>query len=452
MEAATSQRPQEAEPVEGAVADGVNGQACLGTLVDHWQDAGAAVPVAIVVSVFDDVLMGALESDAEDDVGLDAITVDDSGHAFVRRPVGLDGAGRLLVRALGDDVPSNAQPLVARLMDGERPIDAEQLRQWMRDALGAPASREEVQAAFVAATFDPQEAETLLPAPAPADTGDVPVVAEASAYPEPIEEDEAIEGAEAGEPVEASAPPEPVEASAPPEPSEAVATPDSTDAPESTGAPESTDAPDSTDAPIDTEVEEAPLVAEPATAQVAAAPLADRVSEPPHVYGEDDEQETLPPLPVPPLAEDDDMFTIAGEAALPPERPFSADTTIDSKPPEPSAPSVVVDGPLLDAAVAVEALSVMPPSDVVEPHPLSEAPAPAAPIDEESSSDGRRVVRYEYSPPSFAVSSAPAARRSARAAAAGPDSILVPNDRKSGIAWLLVLGAVGAVVYFLFFS
>ncbi len=412
MEAATSQRPQEAEPVEGAVADGANGEtgpnglACLGTLVDHWQDAGAAVPVAIVVSVFDDVLMGALEPDGDEDVGLDAITVDDSGHAYVLRPVGLDGAGRLLVRALGDDVPSNAQPLVARLMDGERPLDAEQLRQWMRDALGAPASREEVQAAFVAAAYDPQEAETLLPAPAPADTGDVPVVAEASVRPEPSPED--TEDADA-EPVDAAS-------------------------------------------PIDTEVDEPPPVAEPATEQVAAAPLADRVSEPPHTYGEDEEQETLPPLPVPPLADDDEMFTIAGEAALPPERPFSADTTIDSKPPEVSAPSVVVDGPVLDAALAVEALSVMPPSDVVEPEPLSEAPAPAAPIDEESSSDGRRVVRYEYSPPSFAVSSAPAARRSARAASAGPDSILVPNDRKSGLAWLVALAGVGAIVYFLFFS
>lgn len=446
MEAATSQRPQEAD-VAGDMA--APEAACLRTLVRHWNDAGAAVPVAIVVSVFDDVLLELPETDTDDDVGLDAIVVDDAGHAFVRRPVGLGGAGRLLVRALGDDVPSNAQPLVARLLDGDRPADAEQLRQWMRDALGAPASREEVCAAFSAVAADPTEAETLLPAPAPADTGDLEV---ASVSPEPLD-DRVAEDAPSYERVvdgrgvsEASTIEDARENAVGAAPEDTIdAAPE--DAPSAThedapgAAPE--DAPSA--APEAMLPEDAAHAAPPEDALGAAAAADDDDDEavlapPPPV---DEDSETLPPLPVPELADDDELYAVGGEVSLPPER---HDTTIDSRPPSVSiaVEPAVVSQPVLDGADAVEAVSMMPPSDV--------APIPDAPMGAETSvSDGRRVVRYEYSPPSVAVSSAPAARRSARAATAGPDSILVPNDKKSGFAWLVILAGIAGIVYVLFF-
>ena len=509
---ATSQRPQEADAIDPDAG-------CLGMLVERWQDAGAAVPVAIVVSVFDDVLAALPDTADERDADFDAIVVDDAGHAFTRAPLGLRGAGRLLVRALGDEVPSAARPLVARLTDGERPADAEQLRQWMRDALGAPASREEVTAAFYAAAEELSEAETLLPAPAvagdgesddlvpPAELGGAALVGEAagasmladapSADDRDADEDADAHGssvdadAARSSPVDADAARSSVDAEArssvDAEARSSVAAEArssvAADARSSVAAEarssvaaearSSVDADalgssvvaDAQDSPVDADAQRSPVDAD--AQDVAPEALAaelepieddDEILAPPEPVDDDDDQETLPPEPslelsVPPLAsEEEEPRAIAGEASLPPERPF--DTQIDAHPPEVTgSPAATADDAPLEVPEAVD--EVVDGADAVDAHsrmgPSVPNPIPKGRI-AEAGSDGRKVVRHEYSPPTVSVQTAPAARRSARAAAMGPDSILVPNDRKSGAAWLVVLGAIAALVYFLFFA
>jgi hypothetical protein len=126
---------------------------------------------------------------------MDDVVIDHRGVAFLNSedPGNLDDIAPLVAEMLGvgsdrDAVPANARSLLARLTSDdptERPRDADQLRGWIRETLGAPAAREEV-IACVGATMRPEE--SLLPPPSLVES-----LAEAAEFlpePDPIDDDD----------------------------------------------------------------------------------------------------------------------------------------------------------------------------------------------------------------------------------------------------------------------
>ena len=131
----------------------------LGTLVRAWGEEHAAVPVAVVVSVFDDLLAADAYEQRGAPTGLDDVVIDFEG---VARAYGDRNASwaPVLEAALGsfiddDIVPAAARPLLMRMSEADgMPVDSEQLRQWIRGALGPPATRDEVREHIDTATGD----------------------------------------------------------------------------------------------------------------------------------------------------------------------------------------------------------------------------------------------------------------------------------------------------------
>lgn len=130
----------------------------LGRLVAAWAERGTPLPVAVVVSIFDDIC-AELETAAACEgsvlgVGLDEVSIGLDGVARWRvRPGDAVGAlSRLLYAALsaggGDDaVPAAARPIVLHGLSDDpdvRPVGPEPMRAWIRSSLGPPADREEV--------------------------------------------------------------------------------------------------------------------------------------------------------------------------------------------------------------------------------------------------------------------------------------------------------------------
>jgi hypothetical protein len=144
-------------------------QARLVELVKAWNSRGVALPVAVAVSILDDLL--AQPETTSRRPRLDDVVIDHRGVAMLdsEHPGNLDDIAPLVAEMLGDGsdrdaVPANARSLLARLTSDdptERPRDADQLRTWIRETLGAPAAREEVIACLGATNID----ESLLPPP-----------------------------------------------------------------------------------------------------------------------------------------------------------------------------------------------------------------------------------------------------------------------------------------------
>ena len=329
--------------------------AAFGAVVRTWHDRGEPVPVAVVVSVFDDLLATSVAPDGGSATDLDAVRVRPTGAAFLARAVRLPAVTPLLMEALGADLPDEgavppaAWGLFERLTSddpGARPADGEQLRQWLRESLGAPATHEEVRDcvfhALMGLQDDVHELETLPPAPSE----------EPLPVPEPAADDNVV-----------TLPPE-------------------------RAAPERL---------LDTDVIRARRqprdLASPTDVETAAslpAPLPD----------------TLQPS----LPEDDE------DSALP--------TTIDGLPPS-----------------GVRAAR--------EEDPAGTTHQPTQPAHEHE----RPVVRHGLVRPARPVSvvAAPAARRSARVAGHGPDSLLVSAEPGRRWGWLVVGAVLAAAVYLLFF-
>jgi hypothetical protein len=331
----------------------------LGALLRAYGERGAAPPVAVVFSVLDDLLELGPDGHGRRRVEPDDVLIDVWGRAHAEARLSLDGLCPLIARALGrveaDDeaVPGPARALLSRLVSDdpdERPADAEQLRQWLREALGAPAPREEVLACVQDATGAHAH-----PAPAPA-------AAEAGALAQQIVAAVAL---------------------APPAPHKAP----------SRGGLAALSG-------LETILPEPSMMPEPASALPVPEPVED-VSElptlPPGLRafdGEPDAVESEPPLAPPSML-------------LADERPFA--------------------------------------------EPLLERTA----LPRFASSDSRAVVRHVLSSPSdprVSVTEAPAARRSARPAVEGPDSLLLPPQRSGGLAWVAVAAVISATIYFLFFT
>lgn len=168
-------------------------QARLVELVKAWNLRGTALPVAVAVSILDDLL--AQPETPSRRPRLDDVVIDHRGVAFLYSddPGNLDDLAPFVAEMLGagsdrDAVPANARSLLARLTSEdpmERPRDADQLRGWIRETLGAPAAREEV-IACVGATIAPHE--SLLPPPSLVES--LAEAAEILPEPDPIDDDD----------------------------------------------------------------------------------------------------------------------------------------------------------------------------------------------------------------------------------------------------------------------
>src|SRR5688572_30631665 len=93
----------------------------LRALVDRWACRGVDVPVAIVVSIFDDLLArassGSRSSSDGDELALDEIIIDEYGHGSVARPIGPASIAALFFAVLegdGEAMPASARALTAR--------------------------------------------------------------------------------------------------------------------------------------------------------------------------------------------------------------------------------------------------------------------------------------------------------------------------------------------------
>ena len=138
----------------------------LGRLVKAWSDSGAALPVAVVVSIFDDLCESLGDGPPPTDVALspwshplalDHVVIDQGGIArlTVKPSEPVFAMARLLYDTLsagqGDlGVPAAARPLLEQGMASDplvRPQATETLQRLLRTSLGPPAQREEVVAA-----------------------------------------------------------------------------------------------------------------------------------------------------------------------------------------------------------------------------------------------------------------------------------------------------------------
>ena len=131
-------------------------QANLRLLVSAWAQEGAALPVAVVVSVFDDILE--LRGSSPVPIGqlaLEDVLIDPSGIARLGT-AGVPTARQIadllretLCGGAGDAaIPPGAMTLLGRVEEDEaigRPLDLEHLRGRLRDDLSPPAARHEVQ-------------------------------------------------------------------------------------------------------------------------------------------------------------------------------------------------------------------------------------------------------------------------------------------------------------------
>jgi hypothetical protein len=156
----------------------------MGRLVAAWAERGAALPVAVVVSIFDDLLEDAplfaravSRIPSQRPLALDDIAVDRTGFARLFCPVedAVLELVRLLQEALsgpsgGDGIPPAAQALLRHGTSDDRwvrPANADALRRWLRSALGPPAARQEVSALVEAASQPPLAVPSAVPSGAP---------------------------------------------------------------------------------------------------------------------------------------------------------------------------------------------------------------------------------------------------------------------------------------------
>ncbi|MCC7381966.1 MAG: hypothetical protein IT384_09060 [Deltaproteobacteria bacterium] len=131
----------------------------LGRVVAAWAEQGAPLPVAVVVSIFDDVCadleLGPAEAQrCSQPLGLDDVMIDQ--HGIARLTVVPDEPVAELSRLLYDTlaagagdgaVPAAARPLIEQSVDSDplvRPPGATPVRAALRAALGPPARRDEV--------------------------------------------------------------------------------------------------------------------------------------------------------------------------------------------------------------------------------------------------------------------------------------------------------------------
>lgn len=125
-------------------------------MVHTWAESGRALPVAVVVSIIDDVCEALAAAPPGDDVAisLDHVIIDQAGVAriTVRPREAVPAVSSLLREALAAGRGDEAIPAAAWEVLGQglaedpwvRPASTDVIQQQLRDALGPPAARDEV--------------------------------------------------------------------------------------------------------------------------------------------------------------------------------------------------------------------------------------------------------------------------------------------------------------------
>ena len=129
----------------------------LADLSQQWAQAGAALPVAVVVSIVDDILAtqpSMFTGDLFADLRLNDVLLDSYGqvHLISQKSLSHEALVSLLYRLLcggiGEEaIPSTARMFLAQLDDRARmniPLDPDIVRAELRQAIGSPAERFEV--------------------------------------------------------------------------------------------------------------------------------------------------------------------------------------------------------------------------------------------------------------------------------------------------------------------
>lgn len=138
----------------GAQLQPSQGEHAFEALVLAWSERGQALPVPVIASVFDDLLAADVQAEGVGRLELADIHIDAEGRASLSQPARLDAFGPALRAALtgggqGVEIPRRACSILARLSSedpADGPSSPEQLRSWVRSALGQPAERAELQA------------------------------------------------------------------------------------------------------------------------------------------------------------------------------------------------------------------------------------------------------------------------------------------------------------------
>ena len=440
-------RDEQAPPVAGT----------LGQVVRAGRASGHPIPVAAVVSIFDDLLAGDADPPAERTPDLDDVLIDSAGVARIDTAADLAALGQLLVEALDDQVPAAGRWLVERLTGddaADRPTDAAQLRAWVRDALGQPADRSEV-VALVKSLSSP------LPVPEPVtadDDGlhDLETIPPNGALMAPL--------LGLGPSVQAQIPTDPIRKRTFPV-GKPVLAPEVEAAADPTTKPELVHEPDT--APQTPSEEPHPTVFDPATAIIEGdadaptltMPMPARVARPPvrpndAGKGHDPQTTDGPSLP-PTIAPEQ------GEAGARAQKmPISSPSGIPAytEPPavlnptraEPKPTANAGPRPAPSASVRPTSSSAVRPlsGSNIRPTTGSVAPLSRGP---ETGRGNRPVVRHQARRDhKISVPVAPATRRTR--STRRHDSIMGPSDRSFPWGWLVLVGIVTAASYYLLFT
>lgn len=151
----------------------------LGHLVDSWAQSGRTLPVAVVVSIFDDLCEALAGAPPGDDVvvSLDHVVIDQAGVArmTVRPREVVPAVSALLREALaagrGDEaIPAAAWPVLGQGLAEDpwvRPAGTDVIQHQLREALGPPAARDEVVDCCAALVSGAPRTSVSAPAPMP---------------------------------------------------------------------------------------------------------------------------------------------------------------------------------------------------------------------------------------------------------------------------------------------
>lgn len=155
----------------------------LGHLVDSWAQSGRTLPVAVVVSIFDDLCEALAGAPPGDDVvvSLDHVVIDQAGVArmTVRPREVVPAVSALLREALaagrGDEaIPAAAWQVLGQGLAADpwvRPAGTDVIQHQLREALGPPAARDEVVDCCAALASGAPRTSVSAPAPMPERVG-----------------------------------------------------------------------------------------------------------------------------------------------------------------------------------------------------------------------------------------------------------------------------------------
>lgn len=151
----------------------------LERIVHTWTERAAPLPVAVVLSIFDDLLQdadgqGFVSDESSNELSLAHVHIDEHGVASLReRSASVSQLSLLLAEVLGatgeHSIPLAVRGLLRSAQGVQPPLDAEWFRAELRRTLGPPGPRAEVRV-LVEAVEPKREVVSLIPAEAMLDS------------------------------------------------------------------------------------------------------------------------------------------------------------------------------------------------------------------------------------------------------------------------------------------